>query len=920
MKKLQSIDQLPSESNLHESQILPISAIDLVRFSPYLGIPYFQRGSVWKDEDKALLLLSLFKKTPCGTIILWKVDDSNKKFGTSLLNKDGFEALFDEKYQENEIKYWVVDGQQRIRSMISIYKNMLSDGSKQNGDYRSWAVNLRMLPEFKNGYFSSVKKESPLFVNTKYKHNYLNLRKLYEGIIEDDFIESSDNHKVKDIINKEYINKNESNRFNHMFKEKQFGCSVVAENMVDLVDMYNRINSSGVKVNSEEKAYATLIKLNTDATLNNIKDLFTELNDYDDTDDFSFDYSPLDRAKETSFGFKLYLRIFILAAQYHLFPAKKDMYLDVNFNQVQEAKIQSVIMKNQGRIKLIWEETNKIIKLIFDVFEKELHCDDTRFIPNAYSIRFVAYLLLKFKELREDRKAIASLLITSYITSLEESKIKKIFAIDKTNNEDEGIKFTDIKDILIGNKDAFRGQIEKFISESNSINHPAVKLLYWLLRKNGAMDFPYNRNKLIGRDSSKEGTILPNKKLVVSKSSNIQIQHIIPFAKLEKMGISASRSGKCDSNLIGNLTMISGNLNWNLKDNFLNLDKEDDEVLKQHFLDNEIRKAYNNIQRKIGEGTIENIEKVYAEFCELRRDQICDNLLEWIEDIYNQNKICNLSINSRFIDTNKELDTIMEDTKNISINAGWHKLYDENMLQLKLKEFNGYCFYFIRDNQDEERTFHIGLSVDKGRIKDGGTAKIEKLMRDSLGILELENETEEINDKYYVMFYYKLMKDDINKYLALLCDNKEIDIMIKENVHTNKRKTIAIDELEGILKNNKADNLYLNFCKKAEDSNILSNNGWSNSTIQYYFKSQKKHCISLLVKESDECLKLGLLYNQFNAYYNCGYNEKQYFDHFKDLDCYMSDNYMYFMTVSLHGENDIDNFITALKNIPKKER
>lgn len=928
MEKLKIIDTLQcisdsGKSDSEESQITPINSMDLIRFSPYLGLPYFQRGSVWKDEDKALLLLSLFKRTPCGTIILWKVEDSNKNFGTPLLDKNNYEALFDGQYQKKEIKYWVVDGQQRIRSLISIYGNMLSDND------RRWVVNLRMLPELKNGYFGSVDKESPLFLNisinkkreianTKYRHNYLSLRGLYEGNIkeEESLIESYDKQKVIDKINEQYLTKDKFNIFHQMFYKKQFGCSIVTDNMPDLVDMYNRINSSGVNVNSEEKAYATLIKLNTDATLKNIKNLFTELQNYDNSDNSSSDDAALDRGKETSFGFKLYIRIFILAAQYHLFPEKKKAYLDVNFNEVQNSKIQSVIVKNQRRIKQIWEETQEIVLLIFSVFNKELHCDDTRFIPNAYSIRLVAYLLLKFKELREHRNAIAYLLAVSYITPLDESKITKLSGEIKD--------FEELVKILIGDKEELENQVNNFISKSTSINHPAVKLLYWLVRKNEARDFTYGINQHPDNASSNGNNQLPPRELYVCRNSNIQIQHIIPFAKFKGTGISASRSGSSESNSIGNLTMISDKLNLYLKDDFLNLEEEEPNILKQHLLDKNIIDVYKKIKAIMGKESSENIANPYKDFCISRKKYIHKELFKWLTNMYKDIGIIDLSTNKRLVDNNEKLEAICNSLKHNEFDVKNSKLYDENMLQLGRKEWNGYIFYFIRDNQDEENTFNVGLAmIYNVRIKVEGIDEIEGYIKNECGIPEIQSTTEEIKNTQYVTFYLKLGENDIIASLSKLIDNKDLGELLKKNVNISKRKKRSIDDAKNNIREKNLDNLFNYFEDKVRNLLALERGQVSNNTVPYQFKN-KKAVVSFIDTESTNCMLLGLTYDAFNKYCKADYPATYYLNHFVQyhIDCPQKENKgiytRYFMFIQLHNNDDIDNFVKALNAIPVK--
>lgn len=48
---------------------------ELLGFYEQMGIPHFQRGSVWDPAAVGLLLESLYYGTPCGVIILWAPPD-----------------------------------------------------------------------------------------------------------------------------------------------------------------------------------------------------------------------------------------------------------------------------------------------------------------------------------------------------------------------------------------------------------------------------------------------------------------------------------------------------------------------------------------------------------------------------------------------------------------------------------------------------------------------------------------------------------------------------------------------------------------------------------------------------------------------------------------------------------------------------
>ena len=105
-----------------------------------LGVPHFQRGLVWNNEAMALLLESLYYKTPCGSFLLWKAQNPNKE-GTPLPGA-------------KKVDYLIIDGQQRIRNLYSIFREIDSasgeDEEEDGNDEKAkkvWCVNIASLPE-----------------------------------------------------------------------------------------------------------------------------------------------------------------------------------------------------------------------------------------------------------------------------------------------------------------------------------------------------------------------------------------------------------------------------------------------------------------------------------------------------------------------------------------------------------------------------------------------------------------------------------------------------------------------------------------------------------------------------------------------------------------------------------------------------
>jgi hypothetical protein len=88
-----------------------------------IRIPAFQRDFVWEPEQVAFLLDSIYKEFPIGTIILWRTDSrlkSEKKLGYFTLP---------EPQKDYPVNY-VLDGQQRLTSLFSVFQNDLEPDTK----------------------------------------------------------------------------------------------------------------------------------------------------------------------------------------------------------------------------------------------------------------------------------------------------------------------------------------------------------------------------------------------------------------------------------------------------------------------------------------------------------------------------------------------------------------------------------------------------------------------------------------------------------------------------------------------------------------------------------------------------------------------------------------------------------------------
>lgn len=84
-----------------------------------IRIPAFQRGYVWTPDQAAYLLDSIYKGFPIGTIFLWCTDNRLKT------EKNLGRFKLPEPKKDYPVNY-VLDGQQRLTSLFSVFQNELS--------------------------------------------------------------------------------------------------------------------------------------------------------------------------------------------------------------------------------------------------------------------------------------------------------------------------------------------------------------------------------------------------------------------------------------------------------------------------------------------------------------------------------------------------------------------------------------------------------------------------------------------------------------------------------------------------------------------------------------------------------------------------------------------------------------------------
>jgi hypothetical protein len=106
------------------SEPIPIKKLIERISSGDIRIPAFQRNYVWEPDQVSFLLDSIYKEFPIGTVILWKTDNR--------LNSEKSLGFFElpEPQKDYPVNY-VLDGQQRLTSLFSVFQTDLTPTSDE---------------------------------------------------------------------------------------------------------------------------------------------------------------------------------------------------------------------------------------------------------------------------------------------------------------------------------------------------------------------------------------------------------------------------------------------------------------------------------------------------------------------------------------------------------------------------------------------------------------------------------------------------------------------------------------------------------------------------------------------------------------------------------------------------------------------
>lgn len=610
-----------------------------------LGIPHFQRGLVWNNENMSLLLESLYFDTPCGTIILWEPNEPGQ-YGIPLSASD-------------KLRYLVIDGQQRIRSLRDVLgpkngRSAQNTSDEEGGDEepsaeRVWCLNLSRVPELADFFDASVYPmfrliENPIKKEALSPHNFVPLYLFLEDRDGNNdkyvrtLIKPKDTNKDADVVQK-MLEIDLKGRICRLRERRVFFLKILTESseknenhLADVVALYNRINSAGKRVEAEEKAFATLVSLYP-PTNERLEKLFRDVHPRSEYPQMRVDGLERDdvlkRRKERNFGFKLFIRTFIQVCAYRFSysPGSNTFSFDV----VNSLPFQMRFRNDAKEAQRLFDCTGEVIRFVrWDILCNGLYCDDLQTLPDTMSLLPLFQLLIRFPKLMESGRKerytpVLQCLALRLLLSKNQTQ-EEIFELVNLVNRSAtaNICLKNLHEKIHPRPTDLHHDLRGRFKGSNTLMDRYVLMLYWLLRKNGARDFSYKKN--LGDDKP----LRAQHEKELQEDVKPEKQHIVPYSLLQKL-YNIEKRGRVSRhpvNNIGNITYISHELNHyetGLGSNPIKLGEEPSDNREHHFLgDGEVGKSYDEATGKMA-------KEAFEKFCEHRRDLIAQAFGEWVK-------------------------------------------------------------------------------------------------------------------------------------------------------------------------------------------------------------------------------------------------------------------------------------------------
>ena len=449
-----------------------------------LALPEFQRGFVWNGSQVRALMDSLYRSNPVGTLLVWDTTSDNAKTRGSSMGAPGSISL-------------LLDGQQRISSLYGIIRGNPPPFFEGNAN------------AFLNLYFNMESETFEFYGPVRMRDNprWVSVTKvMQEGITP--FVNSLFNDDELKSRAEIYVTRlTKLNAIQNI--EIHIDQIVGTDKSVDeVVDIFNRVNSSGTKLSSGDLALAKMCVEWEEAR--------AELN------------GRIERWKSAGFSFKLDLLIRCL-----------------NSNLTGEASFSHLSGKNEADLRDGLIRTERHIDYLINLMSSRLGLDHSRVLGSRYAFPLlVRYLEMRGGRIRVQREQerllfwyVHTMLWGRYSGSTESTLAQDLQVIRASEGAVERLVENirrDRGDLKVAPED-FRG---------STVSNRFYPFLYMLTRIHHAKDW---------------GTGVELANHMLGSSSSLQLHHVFPKSVLRDSGYD-----KNQVNALANFTFLTQATNLNI--------------------------------------------------------------------------------------------------------------------------------------------------------------------------------------------------------------------------------------------------------------------------------------------------------------------------------------------------------------------
>ena len=401
-----------------------------------LFIPAFQREYVWKRDDAKMLIDSLIKEYPTGTMLTWETARPPELKGP--INYDP---------KQGAIRL-LLDGQQRVTTLYMLIRGQTPPYYTQDeimNDTRGLYVNLATLDL--NYYSKSRMDRNPVWQN---------ITDVFQGNV-DAFDLQSQFAKIERAIGNEELKRfNENINAITRIREREFPEQMIPAKATirEAIDIFYKVNAGGVALTEAELALAQISGYWPQA-----RDRFKKR---------------LQTLSKEGFVFKLDFIVYVLlGCLYHMGSDMRKLHGE----------------DNKERLQAAWERLDKhVLDYVVNLLRTHAYIDHTHEINTPYAlVPIIIYCFDKDGVHLTDveiRKLIKwfyySQIRTRYVSQLPQKLDRDLRTLTESAQP-----FDDLLRVIAEEEN--RLEIMPFEFEGRAITHPLFSMVRWYLKSRGAV-------------------------------------------------------------------------------------------------------------------------------------------------------------------------------------------------------------------------------------------------------------------------------------------------------------------------------------------------------------------------------------------------------------------------------------------------